>query len=156
MTDDGRIDGETKRRLQITALTEMFAGLGSEATPDRIAYYLRLVGDMPPFLLRAACDAAVIETDTGFPPGPGSIIRHAKRLKAQRRIEERERAKELQRETERAEIARQVADRASEPVVSDLLQRVAMPKPPQPDIRARDRQIRKLLREHEADGSTGN
>lgn len=89
MTETAKIDGETARKLQITAIVEMFAGLGAEATDERVAYYLRLLGRIPPFLMRAACDRAVLDSPNGFPPGPGEIMRAAEAIHAERAKQQR-------------------------------------------------------------------
>jgi hypothetical protein len=78
------------RSQQITVLTEMFLGLGTEAVEERVAYYLRLLQRVPVDILRLACDHAVCESTNGFVPGPGQIIQaaetiHAARVKAKRK-----------------------------------------------------------------------
>lgn len=70
MKTEPEISPETRSMLQATAIVEMLTGLGAEASEERVAYYLRLLGQFPPFLLREACDAAVLEDTTGFPQAP--------------------------------------------------------------------------------------
>lgn len=96
MSETAQIDGETARKLQITAIVEMFSGLGAEATDERVAYYLRLLGRIPPFLMRAACDRAVLESPNGFPPGPGEIMRAAEAIHSERAKRERKQAADRQ------------------------------------------------------------
>lgn len=90
MNAPAEIDPALARQLQTTALVEMFTGLGAEASEHRVAYYLRLLERVPPILLRAACDRAVLASSNGYPPGPGEIIRaaeaiHDERVKALRK-----------------------------------------------------------------------
>lgn len=70
----------TDEQIHITALTEMFLGLGHEPTPERIAYYARLLKNVPAKYIRVACDHAVAASTSGFPPSPGEIIKQAERI----------------------------------------------------------------------------
>jgi hypothetical protein len=94
-------------QIRITALTEMFLGLGHEPTPERIAYYTRLLVNVPIKYIRVACDQAVVASSTGYPPSPGEIIRQAERI--HREIVTRER-----RERADAELAAEVAKLTTE------------------------------------------
>lgn len=76
-------------QIRITVLTEMFLGLGHEPTPERIAYYDRLLRNVPTKWLRVACDHAVCASPNGFPPGPGEIIKHAEKLHRDHALAER-------------------------------------------------------------------
>jgi hypothetical protein len=58
----------------------MFLGLGHEPTPERIAYYARLLVNVPTRYIRVACDHAVVKSKSGFPPSPGEIIDQAERI----------------------------------------------------------------------------
>ncbi len=103
----------TNDELRAAVLAEMFLGLGSDATDNRIGYYLRLLANVPPSLLRVACDCAVLQSDSGYPPSPGAIIRQAERINRERRVEERERSRREIAEAERAAVLRDVAARES-------------------------------------------
>lgn len=70
----------TDEQIHITALTEMFLGLGHEPTPERIAYYARLLKNVPAKYIRVACDHAVVKSKSGFAPSPGEIIEQAERI----------------------------------------------------------------------------
>ncbi len=67
-------------QIRITSLTEMFLGLGHEPTPERIAYYARLLVNVPTRYIRVACDHAVVKSKSGFAPSPGEIIDQAERI----------------------------------------------------------------------------
>ena len=69
---------ESEKRAAI--LAEMFIGFGAEGNEERIAYYMRLTKNVPVEYLRVACDSAACEMTTGFPPGPGDIIRAAEKI----------------------------------------------------------------------------
>lgn len=73
-------------QIRITALTEMFLGLGHEPTPERLAYYTRLTKNIPIEWYRVACDHAVCASKSGFPPNPGEIIDQAERLHREKRV----------------------------------------------------------------------
>lgn len=77
-------DSATTTKLQLTILAEMFAGLGHEVSDHRIAYYARLLSRVPPDILRAACDRAVLNAPNGFPPGPGEIMQSAEAIRDER------------------------------------------------------------------------
>lgn len=70
----------TEQEKRVAVLTEMFVGFGAEAIEERIAYYMRLTKNVPIEYLRVACDAAACEMTTGFPPGPGDIVRAAEQI----------------------------------------------------------------------------
>lgn len=76
--------------LRAVILAEMFIGLGGEAPKERIAYYLRLLGNIPPPLLRTACDSVVMGRDEGYPPSPGAIARRAAKLHGEARARARD------------------------------------------------------------------
>lgn len=93
-------------QIRITVLTEMFLGLGQEPTPERIAYYVRLLKNVPTPYLRVACDSAVCASKSGFVPGPGEIIEHAERIHRDKIRSEREaRDAEIQAELDSKRIA---------------------------------------------------
>lgn len=69
-----------EEQIRITALAEMFLGLGQEPTPERVAYYQRLTKNIPAKWFRVACDHAVCASTSGFAPSPGEIIQQAERL----------------------------------------------------------------------------
>lgn len=75
-------------QIRITALTEMFLGLGHEPTPERLAYYTRLTKNVPTEWFRVACDHAVVASKSGYPPSPGEIIAQAERLHRERVVRE--------------------------------------------------------------------
>lgn len=141
MKTEPEISPETRSMLQATAIVEMLTGLGAEASEERVAYYLRLLGQFPPFLLREACDAAVLEDTTGFPPSPGAIAQHARRITGRRRSEERARVESERRIAERAALLARISEdspalleegsdraKAVERIVDATAKTLAMPK----------------------------
>ena len=98
-------------KLQATVLTEMFLGLGAEATEERLAYYLRLLASVPPDVLAPACDAAVMARDEGYPPSPGAILREARRIRGGRLVRARQIRDQARRDSERRLV---LAERAGE------------------------------------------
>lgn len=119
MKTEPEISPETRSMLQATAIVEMLTGLGAEASEERVAYYLRLLGQFPPFLLREACDAAVLEDTTGFPPSPGAIAQHARRITGRRRSAERARAESERRTAERAALLERISEESNSPALLD-------------------------------------
>lgn len=73
-----------EQETRVAILTEMFITFGQEAIPERIASYLRLTKNIPVEYMRVACDSASCEMTTGFPPGPGDIIRAAEKIRDDR------------------------------------------------------------------------
>lgn len=90
-------------QIRITALTEMFLGLGHEPTPERIAYYARLLKNVPTKYIRVACDHAVVKSKSGYPPSPGEIIDQAERIHRDLVVAQRLEARAAEREAEIAE-----------------------------------------------------
>jgi len=103
------VDDRTKQE-NATVLAEMFLGLGKESTVEKIAYYLRLLGSLQPWVLRKACDAAVLARSDDWIPGPGEINRQARRILGEVRERERETVAQLERENYRRTV---LAERAS-------------------------------------------
>lgn len=97
-------------QIRITALTEMFLGLGHEPTAERIAYYVRLTKNVPTRYFRGACDSAVCKSTTGFPPSPGEIIREAERIHRERVVRERNERDRLEYDAEVAKLTEQDPD----------------------------------------------
>lgn len=104
MNAPAELDPAFAQQLRTTALVEMFTGLGAEVSENRVAYYLRLLERVPPMILRAACDRAVLASSTGYPPGPGEIIRAAEAIHD-------ERAKALRKAWADEQVARMRATR---------------------------------------------
>ena len=92
--------------LRATVLAEMFLGLGKEATPERVSYYIKHAGNVDPGVLRSACDAAVLSRSDDWVPGPGEIMRQVRRIVGKRREE----AKDLERCAIREATRRQVLE----------------------------------------------
>lgn len=107
----------TDEQIQITALTEMFLGLGHEPTPERIAYYARLLKNVPAKYIRVACDHAVCKSKSGFPPSPGEIIEQAERIHREIVTEARKKRADEVLAAERAEVIEAGGD------VIDMLER---------------------------------
>lgn len=125
------IDPQTRSMLQATAIVEMLTGLGTEAGEERVAYYLRLLAAIPPLDLRAACDKAVLDSDSGFPPSPGAILRAASESRKQRVIADRDRKKRAQiaayrRDAEASDPATPLQIEAS---ITELVTRLKAPQP---------------------------
>lgn len=93
----------TDEQIRITALTEMFLGLGHEPTPERIAYYARLLANVPTKYVRVACDHAVVRSKSGFPPSPGEVIDQAERIHREIVVTQRLEARTAARESEIAD-----------------------------------------------------
>ena len=106
--DDG-IDGE----LRGTVLAEMILGLGKEATPERVAYYIKHAGNVDPGVLRVACDAAVLNRSDDWVPGPGEIMRQVRRIVGKRREEARDRERFELRDSTRRQVLDERAGEAT-------------------------------------------
>ena len=62
------------RKQNAEILAQMFSGYGQAVTPERVAMYTEVIGDVSPERLRKAVSAAMRNTTGGFPPAPGDIV----------------------------------------------------------------------------------